>query len=116
MKKVLLIILVLSVAAFAFADKGEMIKDGERTKVNGFAPNGKKEVLLTVNSQTVNMSDDIEWNVRATADCKFRTMSTVTKVGNAKTITSGTWGGRLVNPLTPYTNFSGCTAGTLERH
>lgn len=84
----------------------------------GFAPNGKKDAALTVNSVTVPMANDIEWAAyvpSSTTTCVYRTMSTATKVGLLKPIPAATWTSRKVNGATTFINFTGCTAGFRER-
>jgi len=114
MKKLVIYgVIFASLIGVAFAGTGTL---SNVNSVQTIAPNGKKDVTLTVNSQTVDMRGDAQWAVYATAACKFRTMSTATKAGTARTIPITTWLERGVNPATPFINFTGCTGGELQRH
>ncbi len=117
MKSIVLavIVAVLCLSFASWAGKSELAKDGMKTKINGFAPDGSKDTTLSVASQTVDMSNDVAWSAYAPGDCKFRTMSTSTKAGAQKTILGGQWTTRVVNPESPFLNYSGCTSGELER-
>lgn len=115
MKKIFLAILVVCCAATAFAAKANMPVDGLGIRVNEFAPSGKKSVLLTVNSQTINATDDLHYSVYSPTACSFRLMSTQTKAGIKHTLPANATTTRAVNPASPYLNFSGCTSGELQR-
>jgi len=109
MKSILMAFLVLLVAASAYA---------ALSGYAGLAPNGKKDSALTVNSVVINMTNDIEWNAyvpSTTTTCTFKTMSTATRRGTNKPVPGAAWMGRKVNSATPFINFTGCTAGFLER-
>ena len=80
-----------------------------------FAPNGKKDINLTVNSTTVDMRLDNGWALYTPTACVYRTMSTATKAGLKRTLPANTYNQRYVNPKTPFINFSGCTSGELQR-
>lgn len=80
-----------------------------------FAPNGKKDVALTVNSTTVDMRLDNGWATWTPTACSYRTMSTATKAGLTRTLPANTYNQRYVNSKTPFINFSGCTSGELQR-
>jgi hypothetical protein len=99
----------------AYALKSELPTDGKKTKIEGHSADCRKDVSLTIASQTVDMNDDISWAVYVPADCKFRNMSTATKAGMQKTLPSGVWFGQVVRTGSAFTNFSGCTSGELER-
>lgn len=92
------------------------LQDAAGVKIQSHADDGKKEQALTVASTTIDMSNDVSWRVYVPADCKFRTMSTSTKAGLQKTLSTMPGGfGMVVNHRTPFTNFSGCTSGELSR-
>lgn len=80
-----------------------------------FAPNGKKDRALTVNSTTVDMRLDNGWATYTPTGCSYRTMSTATKAGLKRTLPANTYNQRYVNLKTPFINFSGCTSGELQR-
>lgn len=109
------IVAVLCLSFVAYADRAELVKDGQKTKINGFAPNGAKDISLGVASQTVDMRNDVAWSVNSPVDCKYRTMSTATKAGRQKTIIASSPRTLVVNTASPFINFSGCTLGELER-
>lgn len=82
----------------------------------GLAPNGTKDVTLTRNSSTVNMTNDAAWSVFSNGTaCRYRTMPTSVKSGKRNSIPVNTFVQRYVNKLTPYLNFSGCSNGELQR-
>lgn len=116
MKKLIIAVLLLGVTCVAYADR-QLQVDGRSQTVQGFAPDGKKSQALTVYKTTVNMSNDIAWNIYAGAACKFRVMSTTTVVGMTSTLPISTrsmvYG---VNKNTPFINFTGCTSSELLRH
>ena len=121
MKRLIVVLGILAIATITWAlpaippiqrtpdDKGGIIY------IQGHAPNGKKDLTLVPASQTVDMTNDISWAAYTTTDCFYRNMSTATKAGKLKTIPSYGWHQRVVNKITPFTNFSGCT-GSLERN
>lgn len=80
-----------------------------------FAPNGKKDRNLTVNSTVVDMRLDNGWATWTPTACSYRTMSTATKAGLKRTLPANTYNQRYVNSKTPFVNFSGCTSGELQR-
>lgn len=83
--------------------------------IQEFSPNGKFDALLTVTKQTVfDMRDFVKWSIYSPA-CKFRNMSTMTKAGGWRTVPATTYIIRGVHPATPFLNFTGCTAGELQR-
>lgn len=113
-------VLMLATIAFAVQKGGQFVYSNPAftsggTAVQGFAPNGTKDVTLAVTSQTVDMRNDLAWGAYAPADCKFRNMTTATKAGSLHTLPGGSWFVRVVNPSTPFTNISGCTSGELQR-
>lgn len=111
-----LLLLAVFFASAAYAARPDLPVDGKGVRVPGFAPDGKKDVALTVNSQTVDMRNDLSWSQYAPGACKFRTMSTATKAGATRTLPAANWNARNVNQSTPFINFSGCTSGELQRH
>jgi len=106
---------VLCLSFVALATPPELPKDGAKIKIMAHAPSAGKDQILTVNSTTVDMSSDLSWGVYSPVDCKFRTMSTSTKVGVQKTIPSGAWHVRGLRDRSRFVNYSGCTAAELER-
>lgn len=116
MKKFILIAFLVAIAATAYAAKPGLPVDGGGIRVMGFAPDGKKDITLAVTSQTVDMRNDLAWSQYAPGACKFRSMTTATKAGLARTLPATTWNQRNVNASTPFINFSGCTSGELQRH
>lgn len=113
MKKLLLLLLLIPNLAFA-APAGMMENDSNGRPVQGGAPNGLLSQTLTVASTTVEM--DLWWGMYTSVDCKVRLMPTTDKGGYPQfTAVGGTFTSRLVNRITPFINFSGCTGGELQR-
>jgi len=115
MKKASILICIIFAATLAFAAKPELPTDGSGVKIHDFAPTGQKSVALTVNSQTVNASDDLRYSIYSPTACIFRMMTTATKSGIRHTLPANAVTARAVNPATPFLNFSGCTSGELQR-
>jgi len=115
MKRLLLITLIIALAATAYAAKATLPVDGLGIRVQGFAPDGKKNQALTVNTITKDMRDDLSWSAYTPTACKFRLMSTATKAGATQTLAANATTQRVVNTSTPYLNLSGCTSGELTR-
>lgn len=111
------IVAILCLSFVAWADKAELAKDGRKTKVDGFAPDPAKDIVLTGNSQTIDMTDDIAWGLSPVANCTYRNHSTATVVGNVKTIIGGTERVRVVNENAVHATYSGagCANEILER-
>ena len=99
----------------AFAGKPELPKDGMKTKITAHAPDARKDVTLTVNSQTVDMTNDISWSASGASDCSYRSMSTATKAGVQKPLYGGQWNTRAIGASSVHMNYSGCTGWVLER-
>lgn len=113
----LTICMILCLAVMAWAGKSELAKDGLKTKINGFAPDPSKEVVLTGKSQTIDMTDDVAWGLSPASDCSYRNHSTATKTGNLKTIAAGTDRVRVVNSKGIFATYTGagCANAILER-
>ena len=113
MKKILLTCVLLCGAygyyvMFAYASGGGI--------PGGYAPNGKKNVTLTVNSITTNVKLDEAYAIfpqRTT--CKFRIMSTATKAGAKQSLPALTRTILYVNKATPYINTTSCANGEMTR-
>ena len=109
-----LLMLIAPVAAFA-AEKGFLEVDLNNRPMQGGAPNSELTQALTIASTTVNMTGSIWWSLYTSTDCKFRVLPTAangeypqdTAVADVRT-------SFLVNKVSPFTNFSGCT-GVLQR-
>lgn len=113
MKKTLFLLLFIPSLAFA-AHPGMMENDSNGRPMQGAAPNGLLSQTLTVNSTTIEMN--LWWGMYTPVDCKVRIMPTTAKGSYPQfTALSGTFTSRLVNRLTPFINFSGCTGGELQR-
>jgi hypothetical protein len=114
MRKYLFLALALVAASTAFAAKPELPRDLTGTKVQGFAPDGKKSRQLTVNSVTVDHSSNIEWELYSPTACKYRLMSTATKAGIALTSPANARLNTKVNSSTVHVNYTGCATGELR--
>lgn len=116
MKKLIAIaLLIISLAMYAYADKGPLTVDSFGVRVQGFAPNGKDSVALTINKVTVDMRDEITWSAYTPTACSYRAMSTVTRVGLKQTLPANTRTTMNVHPKSMFLNFTGCTSGELQR-
>jgi hypothetical protein len=115
MKTYLLVIALFLIACTAYG-RDVLTRDNDRTKVPGLAPNATKSVFLTVNKQTVDMSEDIAYEVYTPTACKFRVMSTATVKGTTHTLAANERNIRNVNIKSPFLNFTGCTSGEILRH
>jgi hypothetical protein len=115
MKKLLAALILVALASIAYAAKPGLPIDYFGIRVQGFAPDGKKNQALTVNTATVDTSNDITWSAYTPTACKFRLMSTITKAGAAQTMAANATTQRNVNMSTPFLNLSGCTSGELTR-
>lgn len=117
MKKIMAVLIVLALATNVFAAGGLMEPDGNRRPINGAAPNGLYSVIMTVNSATIDLSDDLWWGVYApSAGCKFRLLPTSAKGSYpAFTVPDGQLFGFVVNRATPFLNLSGCTLAERYR-
>jgi len=105
----------LTAATVAFAATGELAVDGLGMRIQGFAPNPKKEANMTAVKATKDMRQDVAWNVYCAGAAIYRTMSSTTVTGTGKVIPATTWTSRIVDRTNGgYTNFSGCV-GKLER-
>lgn len=114
----LIIIMLFALAVVAWADgKPELQKDGKKTKINGFAPDPAKDVVLTGKKQAVNMTNDVAWGLTPASDCTYRNHSTATVRGNLKTIYAGTDRVRVVNENAVFYTYTGagCANAILER-
>lgn len=112
-RELLVFALLVSFAVSAYA-LPELPRDGGGQKIQDFAPNGKKSVALTVNSQTINFVSDIRWEVYTPSACSFRLQSSATKVGMKLTLPANAITKRAVNRVTPYVNYTGCASGELQ--
>jgi len=116
MRKILIIFAsIFILSAVALADTGELSTDGLGIRVQGFAPNPKKQADMTVYKATKDMRSDVQWNIYCAGASIFRTLSTTTVVGTGKVIPATTWTTRVVDRANGgFTSFSGCV-GKLER-
>lgn len=112
----LVIILVGAAMAASVTTKVVMIPDGlgGYIPMQAYAPNGKKAQNLTAASTTINHSANTAWSLYTPNDCKYRNMSTATKMGLQRTWLGGDRTVQVVNPSTKYVNYSGCTNGELD--
>jgi hypothetical protein len=115
MKKILMTSVALVLASTAFATLPRLPIDGTGQKLQGFAPDGRKSSALTANSVVKDMTSDVRWSAYTPTACKFRILSTATKVGPAYTLPAGATTERVVNQSTPFGNWTGCTSGELFR-
>ena len=115
MKILTIIAIILCTAGIVYAAKANLPVDGLGIRAQGFAPDGKKSVSLTVVKQTVDMRDDIAYEVYAPTACKFRGMTSATVRGTLSTLPANARLIRNVNATTPFVNFTGCTNGELLR-
>jgi len=114
--------LILSVFMLCLAVTGAFAIGDLPTTTNGSwiqgpAPNGLLSQFLTVNSTTIDMTNNTWWSIMAPADgCKYRLLPTTAKAAYpAFTAPTAQAMGKLVNNLTPFANFSGCALAELER-
>lgn len=115
MKKLIIAAIICSVPLVVWASTtGRLESDASGNLSSNFAPNGKLEVTLTGNPQTINMTGGGQWTAYVTTAGFFRTMSTATRVGIKHTLPANTWTSRAVNKATPFINFTG-GPGTLQR-
>jgi len=82
--------------------------------IQGYAPNGRKAVDLTVAKTVVDHRENIAWSLYTPADCTFRIHSTATISGKKRTWVGGIYREVLKNPITPFVSYSGCTGGELD--
>lgn len=115
--KTLAVLLMLLIPAAAFAaNPGFMERDHDNLVMQGGAPNSSMTQALTIASTTVNMAGTIWWSLYVGSDCKFRVLPTSANGSYPQDTAVG--GGRtafLVNKVSPFINFSGCTGGVLQR-
>jgi hypothetical protein len=112
---VMLLLLLVSSVTFA-AEPGFLEVDLNNRQLQGGAPNSSLTQLLTVASTTVNMTGTIWWSMYTATACKFRILPT-TANGNypQDTAISDARTSFLVNKVSPFINFSGCTGAVLQR-
>lgn len=116
MKKLYIVIFLCLFAALAFAAKPELPRDRTGMKLQGFAPDGRKDIALTVGHRTVDMTDDVKSKVYTPTACKFILQSTATRVSVVKnSLATNAVTEIVVNPSTPFITYSGCTNGELQR-
>ena len=115
MKKLITLALVLMATA-AFAG-GTLERDGSNSAIiQGYAPDGLKSQILTVNSTTIDMTNDLYWSLYSTTACKFRQMPTSAKGAYPQfTVPASERIGFVVHKNTKFVNYSGCTSGELNR-
>ena len=115
--KIIIALLMLCVTTTAFAaSTGFAEKDLNGHILQGGAPNSALTQALTVVSTTVDMSGSIWWSLYTPNDCKFRITPTSAKDAFPQdTAVGGGRTGFLVNRLSPFVNFSGCTNAVLQR-
>lgn len=92
MKNIIIAVVVtMLVAAVSWATKADLPVDGKGIRLQACAPNLKNDMVITGNSQNMNVTDSNCWAVYVANDTKFRAMSTATKVGVQHTIPGGSW-------------------------
>jgi len=114
--------LILSVFMLCLAVTGAFAIGDLPTTTNGSwiqgpAPNGLLSQFLTVNSTTIDMSNNTWWSIMApAAGCKYRILPTTAK-GSYPAFTAPTAQamGKLVNVNSSFVNFTGCALAELER-
>jgi len=118
MKFIIAMALVLITASAGFAG---LARDPNNNLIQGFAPNGMASQVLTVNSTTFDMTNQFTgFSIFAPTGttCFIRIMKTSSKTGTVSepVLPVAQWSAPLfVNPLTPFVNVSGCTAGWIRR-
>ncbi len=117
MKSTILIFLAVMIVSVsvAYALKPELPTDGRGVKIHNFAPDGTKTVSLTAAKQTVDMTDDIGYEVYTPTACSYRSMTTATVAGTLSTLPANARLQRYVNLTTPFISFTGCTNGEALR-
>ena len=118
MKKLITILAIVALASPVFAAGGRLSQTNDKRDIQGFSPNGTLGAALTVNSVTYDMSYVTAYGVYVPATgCKIRSMATPAKGTNLqRTVVDGIWNIRVVNPRSPFVNFSGCFNGELTIH
>jgi len=116
MKKFILLLALVAATPALAAETGFLERDHNGAVLQGGAPNGLLSQTLTVYSTTVDGTGSIWWALYPQADCKVRLMPTSAKGSYPQFTAPGTTTtSRLVNKVTPFINFSGCTGGELQR-
>jgi len=111
---VLAVILMLQFCSIAFAVLPSLQHDGGWQKLqDSIAPDPTKDFVLTVNSQNVDMSNNLRWRVYTPTACVYRVMSSATVVGNKHTLLAGAFTQFNVNHATAsvQVRYSGCANG-----
>lgn len=116
MNKIIIAALLILLPTFTFAG-GFMAKDSQNHYTDAFSPDGTFSTLLTVNSTTIDMTNNFIYSViGVAATCKLRLMPTTAKGSYvAFPVAAASWSTYVVNPATPFANLSGCTAGYFLR-
>ncbi len=114
-------LLCLLVVTMGYAATGEQLQreGGSNTTVQYPMWNGAKAALLTAASTIVDCTKDLFYSVYSSVACYERLLpsATANKASYQKVpIPAGAWQPpSVVNPATPYVNYSGCT-GAIKRH
>jgi hypothetical protein len=112
----IIVCVLISVSAFAALPNLPRDKDGQ--KIQNFAPDESKKVALTINHTVTDVSNDIRFSLYTPTACKFRLLSTVTKVGVYSTLPVNANTERVINHntvLSKFLNTTGCTNGEGSR-
>jgi len=96
----------------------ELPRDGQGQKIQAFAPDMSKTSFLTVYSTLINISNDLRWNVYTPTACKFRVLSSATKIGTALTLPANSFTEQVINrnsSVYKFFNSTGCANAELKR-
>lgn len=110
--------------SFAVGGNGEapvkMAEDKAFREIQGIAPDPRKDIVLTGNSQTIEVTNDASWKCYSPTGGIYRTMSSATKVGTAHSLPTSQWHGEVVNRRFDndgkcFLNISGAVASGTEK-
>lgn len=117
MKKLIFLAFILTACVPLGAKAAALLEnDSNGRPVQAFVPDDSKSIMLTVVKQTVDMTNDLYWQLYSPTACKYRMMDTATVTGHNQYTSpadANTSRGRHRN--FPFINFSGCTNGELQR-
>lgn len=95
---------------------GRNLPDANGVKIQGHAENPKYDASLSASTLTFNVSSSVSWAAYApNTGCKYRTMSSSTRVGMWKTWPDGAWDARVVGPNVRQVSFSSCANGEFTK-
>lgn len=116
MKRIIVAAIIFATFTTVAWGSGLLPKDLNGNIIQGGAPNPFLVQILTVNSTTIDVSNNVWWTLYAPTACKYRIMDTTDVTGHPLlTAPALERTSELIHVNTKFVRYTGCTLGELRR-